>query len=134
MDRSVWRQSVLEPIERGDIAAAAALLAALRPASGGVMWRTGKASVAAELGLREQHAHVSRLTLGAVERHFYNRCHAECATRARELLPASVVAAVSHAGSLDAASDRELTAREADALHAPLLRLRKACCHPQVRY
>ena len=29
--------------------------------------------------------------------------------------------------------DRPLTAREAKALLVPLVRLRQACCHPQVR-
>lgn len=50
-------------------------MAALRPGGGGLMWRTAKADVAAELGLPPQHARLARLALSAIERHFYNRQH-----------------------------------------------------------
>lgn len=47
----------------------------LRPAGGGLMWRSSKADVAAELGLPPQHERCTPLQLSAVERHFYNRQH-----------------------------------------------------------
>lgn len=50
-------------------------MAVLRPGGGGLMWRTAKADVAAELGLPPQHARLARLALSAIERHFYNRQH-----------------------------------------------------------
>ena len=56
-----------------------------------------------------------------------------CASKARELLPAAVVNG-SRSEAADARDiDRPLTAREAKALLVPLVRLRQACCHPQVR-
>ena len=50
---------------------------------------------------------------------------------ARSLLPAHALAA-SAAGEAARLSDRRLTRREEAKLLAPLLRLRQACCHPQV--
>lgn len=47
----------------------------LRPAGGGLMWRSSKADVAGELGLPPQHERATPLQLSAVERHFYNRQH-----------------------------------------------------------
>ena len=48
---------------------------ALRPAAGGLLWRTAKADVAHELGLPGQSARMTRLTLSAIERHFYMTQH-----------------------------------------------------------
>jgi SNF2-related domain len=56
-------------------AAWALLVGILRPAGGGLMWRSSKADVAAELGLPPQHERCTPLQLSAVERHFYNRQH-----------------------------------------------------------
>ena len=56
-------------------AAWALLVGILRPAGGGLMWRSSKADVAAELGLPPQHERATPLQLSAVERHFYNRQH-----------------------------------------------------------
>lgn len=47
----------------------------LRPAAGGLMWRSSKADVAGELGLPPQHNRLTPLQLSAVERHFYSRQH-----------------------------------------------------------
>ena len=47
----------------------------LRPESGGIMWRSSKEDVAAELGLPPQADRLTPLQLSAVERHFYNRQH-----------------------------------------------------------
>lgn len=90
--------------------------------------------MAGELGIPQQLTHYQELELSAVERHFYRRCHTECATKARELLPVRAVAAVARSGSLPLELDGPLTHKQADALLAPLLRLRQACCHPQVRF
>lgn len=49
------------------------LLRLLCPVTGGVMWRTAKADVAAEMGIPPQHHHTTVLRLSAIERHWYNR-------------------------------------------------------------
>ena len=51
------------------------LVALLRPAGGGLMWRSSKADVAAELGLPPQRERLTPLSLSAIERHFYHRQH-----------------------------------------------------------
>ena len=60
-------------------------------------------------------------------------CFQECLADARKALPAralAMTAAGRAAGRGD--GDRQLTVREEKKLLAPLLRLRQACCHPQV--
>lgn len=51
------------------------LLAVLKPALGGIMWRTAKRDVAAELGVPPQRHSLVTLRLSAIERHFYQRQH-----------------------------------------------------------
>ncbi len=50
-------------------------MALLRPAGGGLMWRSSKADVASELGLPPQRERLTPLSLSAIERHFYHRQH-----------------------------------------------------------
>lgn len=49
------------------------LLRLLCPVTGGLMWRTAKADVLAEMGVPPQHHHTTVLRLSAIERHWYNR-------------------------------------------------------------
>ncbi len=56
-------------------AARSRLLTVLKPALGGIMWRTAKRDVAAELGVPPQHHSLINLRLSAIERHFYQRQH-----------------------------------------------------------
>ena len=69
-----------------------------------------------------------------------------CASKARDLLPpvqhlsgpqlcsaAQGTAGSAAEGKAAAAADRPMTAREVKQLLVPLVRLRQACCHPQVR-
>lgn len=49
------------------------LLRLLCPVTGGLMWRTAKADVQAEMGIPPQHHHTTVLRLSAIERHWYNR-------------------------------------------------------------
>ena len=50
-------------------------MAVLRPADGGLLWRTAKADVEHELTLPPQSQQTTFLTLSAIERHFYMRQH-----------------------------------------------------------
>ncbi|KAK9810177.1 hypothetical protein WJX72_006177 [[Myrmecia] bisecta] len=118
-----WRRVCQHPYEAGSLAGRARLLALLEPAHGGLLWRSSKADVAAELGLPPQHHRLTMLPLSKIERHFYDRQHGDS-------VPQSAAA---EAASRDApAANRRLTAREEKKLLLPLLRLRQACCHPQV--
>ncbi|KAK9844148.1 hypothetical protein WJX81_006007 [Elliptochloris bilobata] len=135
--RAWWLRVCQRPFEDGCPAGRARLMAALRPGGGGLMWRTAKADVAAELGLPPQHARLARLALSAIERHFYTRQHQACAASARAMLPARLLAAAAAGGPTGAppapeSAQRRLTPREEKQLLLPLLRLRQACCHPQV--
>ena len=47
----------------------------LRPAEGGLLWRTAKADVAHEISLPPQAHRITYLTLNAIERHFYMEQH-----------------------------------------------------------
>lgn len=55
----------------------------------------------------------------------------DCAARAQRMLPASLLAGVA-AGTAGEESYRHLTYKEEKVLLQPILRLRQACCHPQV--
>lgn len=58
----------------------------------------------------------------------------ECLADARKALPARALAATAAGRAAGRGEgDRPLTVREQKQLLAPLLRLRQACCHPQVR-
>ncbi|GBF99704.1 hypothetical protein Rsub_12416 [Raphidocelis subcapitata] len=148
-DRRWWGAALQGPAERGDPAGAARLAALLRPSGGGLMWRSAKTDpgVASDMGLPPLLQHTTRLRLSAVERHWYQRAHAECAANARRALPERALALASAEDAARRASgaggsaappapdpllDRPLTHSEQKKLLLPLLRLRQACCHPQV--
>lgn len=134
----------------------ALLLSLVCPAAGGLMWRTAKQDVVQEIGLPPQHTHQTHLRLSDIERHWYNRAHADCAATAQKYLPAQVMSSaavactqgdaalvesspnVHHQHQQQQLQDvqeelkRPLTHTEQKRLLQPLLRLRQACCHPQV--
>ena len=47
----------------------------LRPAEGGLLWRTAKVDVIHEINLPQQTHRLTYLTLNAIERHFYIAQH-----------------------------------------------------------
>ena len=50
-------------------------MSVLRPAEGGLLWRTAKADVLDEIKLPQQTHRMTYLTLNAIERHFYMAQH-----------------------------------------------------------
>ncbi|KAK9861981.1 hypothetical protein WJX84_009317 [Apatococcus fuscideae] len=124
-DAYTWRRAVLGPCESGQTIGKEQLLQILSPVQGGLMWRNSMADVAADLGLPPQHQVMTTLQLSAIERHFYTRQHQACAAKARQVLGQVLAGGAS-------APARRLTANEEKRLLLPLLRLRQACCHPQV--
>ena len=110
----------------------ARLLSILKPSEGGLLWRTAKADVADELGLPPQHQQTSSLQFSAIERHFYSRQHADCTSRASSTIPPQLLSQAAQGGPGGVVGHRRLTAAEEKKLLFPLLRLRQACCHPQV--
>ncbi|KAL3154030.1 hypothetical protein ABBQ32_013581 [Trebouxia sp. C0010 RCD-2024] len=129
-ERFWWNRMCQRPYEAGSKAGRARLLALLKPSEGGLLWRTNKADVAHELGLPPQQQHTTTLHFSAIERHFYSRQHAECTSRASSTLPSQLLSQA--AQGLAGVGRRRLTAAEEKKLLFPLLRLRQACCHPQV--
>ncbi|KAE8717817.1 UPF0176 protein [Hibiscus syriacus] len=101
-----------------------------------IMWRSSKLHVADELHLPPQEESVSWLTFSPIEEHFYQRQHETCVSYASEVLesvkedfrkremPGGV--------SSGATFDPFITHAEAAKLLNALLKLRQACCHPQV--
>ena len=85
-------------------------------------WRSTKQLVAHELGLPPQTHRVVPLRLSAVEQEFYSVVEKECIGVASKL-----VAAHQHENGATV-----LTTRNASAFLMSQLRLRQACCHPQV--
>ena len=133
---SVCLSVCLWEIQQGHLQLAAAgrarLLSVLKPSEGGLLWRTAKADVAHELGLPPQHQQTSSLQFSAIERHFYSRQHADCTSRASFTINPQLLSQAAQGGPGGVVGHRRLTAAEEKKLLFPLLRLRQACCHPQV--
>uniref|UniRef100_A0A6M2F4Q2 RING-type domain-containing protein n=1 Tax=Populus davidiana TaxID=266767 RepID=A0A6M2F4Q2_9ROSI len=101
-----------------------------------IMWRSTKIHVADELQLPPQEECVSWLTFSAIEKHFYQTQHETCVSYAREVIGSFkddvVKRKVPGCVSSDASTDPLITHAEAAKLLNSLLKLRQACCHPQV--
>lgn len=76
-----------------------------------LMWRTSKKDVLHEINLPTQEEETIFLEFSPVEAYFYKKQHEECFTEFSSLL---------------------LHPKKKNKLIQPLLRLRQACCHPQV--
>ncbi|KAK6155990.1 hypothetical protein DH2020_010238 [Rehmannia glutinosa] len=101
-----------------------------------LMWRSSKAYVWDELQLPPQEECVSWLSLSPIEEHFYQRQHETCVDDAREVVESfkDDVRKKNLADSLssDSSSEPYITNMDAAKLFNSLLKLRQACCHPQV--
>ncbi|KAB2010015.1 hypothetical protein ES319_D10G206600v1 [Gossypium barbadense] len=101
-----------------------------------IMWRSSKLHVADELHLPPQEESVSWLTFSPIEEHFYQRQHETCVSYASEVLESLkedfLKREIPGAFSSGATFDPFITHTEAAKLLNALLKLRQACCHPQV--
>ena len=127
-----WHDLIQGPLESGScgqsyLRALSRLIKLLKPAVGGIMWRSSKKDVAHELRLPDRTACHNKLRFSNIERHFYDRQYQACCMQADKALSNA-----SGFRSSDATSTRQLTKREQRKLLLPLLRLRQACVHPQV--
>ncbi|KAJ7548808.1 hypothetical protein O6H91_07G028200 [Diphasiastrum complanatum] len=125
-----WTQALKEPYEEGKGGAKKLMHSFLRK----FMWRSTKAQVANELNLPSQEVKVSWLNFSAIERHFYEGQHERCANKAREVINyiKKAEGQLSQPKSDNMVIEKLLSHAEAAKLMNPLLRLRQACCHPQV--
>ncbi|XP_061339196.1 uncharacterized protein LOC133285897 isoform X2 [Gastrolobium bilobum] len=127
-----WTEVIRDPYEKGDIRAMEFTHRFFKQ----IMWRSSKEHVADELDLPSQVECLSWLTLSSVEEHFYQRQHETCVRDSHEvienlrndILNRSIPGSV----SLNGSSDPLITHTEAGKLLNALLKLRQACCHPQV--
>lgn len=92
-DKYWWKRVIQQPYETGSRAARARLLQLLRPAAGGLLWRSAKADVKNELGIPPQYHHLTNLKFSAIERHFYARQHQECVGAASNAVGTQILSA-----------------------------------------
>ncbi|XP_043816929.1 uncharacterized protein LOC110625034 isoform X2 [Manihot esculenta] len=127
-----WVDVVRNPYERRDVGAMEFTHKFFKQ----IMWRSSKVHVADELQLPPQEECVSWLTFSAIEEHFYQRQHETCVSYAREVIESLkddiLKRSVSGSSPADTLPDPFITHAEAAKLLNSLLKLRQACCHPQV--
>ncbi|XP_057442384.1 uncharacterized protein LOC130734094 isoform X2 [Lotus japonicus] len=127
-----WAEVLRDPYEKGDIGAMEFTHTIFKQ----IMWRSSKKHVADELDLPSQEECLSWLTLSPVEEHFYQRQHETCVRDAHEVIESLrndiLNRKVPGSESLNDSSDPLITHTEAGKLLNALLKLRQACCHPQV--
>ncbi|GFY84449.1 RING-finger, DEAD-like helicase, PHD and SNF2 domain-containing protein [Actinidia rufa] len=127
-----WIEVLRDPYERGDAGAMRFMHNFFKQ----IMWRSSKLHVAEELQLPPQEECLTRLSFSPIEEHFYQRQHETCVDYAREVIESfkDDIFKRTTTGSMssDAASDPFITHVEAAKLLNSLLKLRQACCHPQV--
>jgi hypothetical protein len=112
-NRSVWNHAVRRPVESQSAGAMHRLVEIIAP----LWWRTVKVAVQDQLNLPPQSEMERKLRFSSIERHFYLKQHADTKAHALKLLRRS-----------GTGGDGAWLAR----LALPLLKLRQACCHPQV--
>ncbi|XP_010554570.1 PREDICTED: E3 ubiquitin-protein ligase SHPRH [Tarenaya hassleriana] len=121
-----WSEVIRDPYERQDTKAMDFTHKIFKQ----IMWRSSKLHVADELQIPPQEECVSWLTFSAIEEHFYSRQHETCVSYAREVIETLKQDILKRGQKF---SDNPLiTHTEAAKLLNSLLKLRQACCHPQV--
>nr|KAJ0219821.1 hypothetical protein LSAT_V11C200097200 [Lactuca sativa] len=123
-----WVDVIRNPYEMGDAGAVEYTHNLFKQ----IMWRSSKSHVAEELHLPPQEECLTWLSLTPIEEHFYQRQHETCLTYAREVIQSFKSSIPEEEASGNDSSDSFLTHVEAAKLLNSLLKLRQACCHPQV--
>lgn len=112
--RSVWRQCVQLPYERGEMRDK--LHGFLRT----IMWRTSKVDVVDEIDIPPLHEKTRFLTFSPVEAHFYKKRLGDTVQRTR-----TIFERLKHNRAIN-------FEKNVSKIFGSLLSLRQACCHPQV--
>ncbi|XP_042489288.1 E3 ubiquitin-protein ligase SHPRH isoform X2 [Macadamia integrifolia] len=125
-----WVEVVRDPYERREAGAVEFSHKFLKQ----IMWRSSKVHVADELQLPPQEECLSWLSFSPIEAHFYERQHETCVSYAHEVIEnfKEDIRKRKFLGCESSAADLFLTHDEAAKLLNSLLKLRQACCHPQV--
>ncbi|XP_062092301.1 uncharacterized protein LOC133798119 isoform X2 [Humulus lupulus] len=124
-----WIEVMRDPYQRGDAGAIEFTHQFFKQ----IMWRSSKVHVADELQLPPQEEYTSWLTFSPIEEHFYQRQHETCVTVAQEVIESLKDEILKrNVSASDGSSDPFITHVEAGKLLNTLLKLRQACCHPQV--
>ncbi|XP_038884910.1 E3 ubiquitin-protein ligase SHPRH isoform X6 [Benincasa hispida] len=127
-----WVEVIRDPYERRDPGAMEFTHKFFKQ----IMWRSLKIHVTDELQLPPQEEQVTWLTFSPIEEHFYQRQHETCVSYAREVIQGLkddfVKKKVPDCISSDIPSDLLINHADAGKLLSTLLKLRQACCHPQV--
>ncbi|KAL8135332.1 hypothetical protein AgCh_010118 [Apium graveolens] len=127
-----WTEVIRDPYENGDVGA----MEFTRNLFKQIMWRSSKVHISEELQIPPQEERVSWISLSPIEESFYQRQYDTCVGYAREIMSSFkedfLKKNVSGSKSSDALSDHVVTHVEAAKLLNSLLKLRQACCHPQV--
>ncbi|KAI5008977.1 hypothetical protein ZWY2020_010025 [Hordeum vulgare] len=125
-----WVHVIRDPYERGDMIAMNYTHKFFKE----IMWRSSKIHVSRELQLPPQEERFSWLIFSPIEEYFYQKQHATCMDHAHEIIKRLRNDANRREVTSDsnALSNVYLSNSDTAKLLAPLLKLRQACCHPQV--
>lgn len=127
-----WTEVISKPYEEGDAGARIFTQNFLK----NILWRSSKVHVEEELNIPPQEECISWLSLSPIEAHFYQQQHETCVKYAQEvvIIMKEDIFKRNPSGSQspDAISEHLITRLDAIKLFNSLLKLRQACCHPQV--
>ncbi|XP_020086038.1 E3 ubiquitin-protein ligase SHPRH isoform X1 [Ananas comosus] len=125
-----WVEVIKDPYERRDIVAMKFIHNFFRQ----IMWRSSKVHVSEELQLPPQEECLSWLTFSPIEEHFYEKQHATCVNHAHQIIKKLKLESSGSRSPFgtDASCNVFLSNSDVEKLLIPLLKLRQACCHPQV--
>ncbi|XP_078436661.1 RING-finger, DEAD-like helicase, PHD and SNF2 domain-containing protein isoform X2 [Wolffia australiana] len=125
-----WSEVIRDPYEKNDSVAMQFTHNFFKQ----IMWRSSKVHVSDELQLPPQEENASWLSFSPIEEHFYQKQHETCMKHALEAVERFKKDSVrpKSVADLNDFCDSILSHADAAKLLAPLLKLRQACCHPQV--